>query len=102
MIRFLSLLFFSPLISFSQFLSNPSFEGPNAYSIPPPGWFSCGDYSTPDTQPTLVTGWNFTKAASNGNTYLSLITRGTAGSLTDNLTEACGTQLLRSLRKDSC
>src|SRR6478736_6691582 len=103
MIRFLlSFQFFlSPLCLLGQFLSNPSFEGTPGVSVAPPGWEPCGDYSTPDTQPINVyEGWNFTKTASKGNTYLGLVMRGSIGSVNDNLTEAAGTLLLSPLKKN--
>jgi gliding motility-associated-like protein len=86
-----------------QFFENPSFEGTPQFSSPPPGWFSCGDYSTPDTQPINdANTWNFTKKAFDGNTYLGLITRGSIGNENDNQAEAAGTKLLIPLKKNSC
>lgn len=92
---------FCPAFLFSQFLSNPSFEGTPAMSVSPPGWLPCGEYSTPDTQPVTI-GWNFSKNASEGNTYLGLVTRGNIGQINDNLTEAAGVQMIQPLEKNTC
>ncbi len=92
---------FLPGFLFAQYLSNPSFEGTPAMSASPPGWVPCGEYSTPDTQPINI-GWNFSKKASEGNTYLGLVTRGSIGQINDNLTEAAGVQLTQPLEKNKC
>jgi gliding motility-associated-like protein len=87
----------------SQFLQNPSFEGISGVSVSPPSWNACGDFSTPDTQPINSSpGWNFTKKALDGNTYLGLVMRGSGGFDNDNLTEAAGTKLLLPIKKNSC
>jgi gliding motility-associated-like protein len=85
-------------------VTNPSFEGPPTMSVPPPGWVSCGDYSTPDTHPidNGGIGWNFTKRAFDGNTYLGLVMRGSIGAVNDYLTEAAGNKLTTPLKKNSC
>lgn len=99
----LSFAFISSVVH-AQIVNNPSFEGPPAMSVPPPGWTSCGDYSTPDTHPIndAGVGWNFSKKAIDGNTYLGLVMRGSIGGVNDNLTEAAGTKLITPIKKNSC
>jgi len=82
----------------SQILSNPSFEGPNDASATPPSWFNCNESSTPDTQPGF---WNVYKSASQGNTYISLVTRGASGESNDNRIEAIGAELL-NIQSNTC
>jgi len=55
-----------------QFLTNPSFEGTPGISTPPPSWVPFDAYSTPDTDPLACD--NF--LASDGETYLTLVSRG--------------------------
>ena len=55
-----------------QFLKNPSFEGPPGISLAPPSWEAYDVYSTPDTDPISCDQ----HAASEGETYLTLVTRG--------------------------
>ncbi len=55
-----------------QYFANPSFEGDPGISVSPPSWQPFEPYSTPDTEPIGCD--NYT--ASNGSTYLTLITRG--------------------------
>jgi gliding motility-associated-like protein len=73
----------SSLNLFGQIIDNPSFEGPQGSTSPSP-WFACNSFSTPDTQPG---SWGVTKAASDGNTFISLVTRA------DNTVEAIGAKL---------
>jgi len=61
---------------FGQYLSNPSFEGPPGPSSPPPHWHPCNEFSTPDTQPGA---WEITAPASDGETYMGMVTRGEGG-----------------------
>src|SRR5687767_3135617 len=96
--RFLILLFCATP-AFGQYLSNPSFEGTRQANIPPAPWTPCNDYSTPDTQPGF---WGINFSPSNGNSYISLFTRGVGGFLNDGMVEGIGTPLARSLKKDSC
>ncbi|MEI6765739.1 MAG: PKD domain-containing protein [Bacteroidota bacterium] len=51
-------------------VNNPSFEGPQAPHITPPGWDICMPGVTPDTQPG---SWGITLPPSNGNSYLGLV-----------------------------
>lgn len=55
-----------------QFFSNPSFEGPPGIAVAPPSWHAFDEYSTPDTNPVTCD----TSLASDGETYLTLVTRG--------------------------
>jgi gliding motility-associated-like protein len=80
----------------AQIISNGSFEGTPQQDNPPEDWHSCNEFSTPDTQPG---SWEVRKAASDGNSYLGLVTRGNLGPYA-NHTEAAGTQLLKPLLKD--
>jgi gliding motility-associated-like protein len=82
-----------------QYLGNPSFEGPLAAGVPPPSWKSCLEWSTPDTQPGT---WEITLPPSNGNSYVSIVTRGLGGYANDGFGEAIGTQLLIPLQSKSC
>jgi gliding motility-associated-like protein len=84
---------------FGQYFSNPSFEGPLATGVPPPSWKSCLDWSTPDTQPGT---WEITLPPSNGNSYVSMVTRGLGGYANDGFSEAIGTQLLLPLQPKHC
>jgi gliding motility-associated-like protein len=85
--------------AFTQFLSNPSFEGTPMMSVPPPGWKACNLYSSPDTQPG---SFYITKPASHQQSYLSLFARGSVGYITDNIPEAAGTRLLKPLKSKVC
>jgi gliding motility-associated-like protein len=68
----------------AQIVNNASFEGTPQMGIPPAPWFPCNPSSSPDTQPG---SWGVTTSASNGNTFISLVTRG------DNTMEAIGSKL---------
>lgn len=84
---------------FSQFISNPSFEGPIGFSLLPPGWTVCDTMSTPDTEPYGENGVD--KPASNGNTYLTLVGR-TNPSPYAGHTEDVETKLLEPLLIGKC
>jgi len=86
-------------LCFAQIISNPSFEGQIGESTPPPDWFSCNTYSTPDTQPGI---WMVSKSASQGSTYISLVTRGRNKGVNDGYTEAVSTRLLENLQTNAC
>lgn len=60
----------------AQSLSNPSLEGVPQANVPPLGWGACNQFSTPDTQPGF---WRLNLPASDGRTYVSLVTRGNLG-----------------------
>jgi gliding motility-associated-like protein len=100
MLRLLAFTCFAVVPCYGQqYLSNPSFEGPLAMGVPPPGWKSCLDWSTPDTQPGT---WEITLPPSNGNSYVSIVTRGLGGYANDGFSEAIGTQLLIPLQPQGC
>ena len=84
--------------AFSQFIRNPSFEGNTGMSTVPPGWSVCDEYSTPDTQPGVC---EENDNATDGNTYLSLLTRGNLGPYAGHC-EDIQTQLLEPLIKGEC
>jgi len=84
---------------YSQYISNPSFEGTTGMSMLPSGWTVCDTFSTPDTGPT--TAINNTYTASAGSSYIILISRGTISPYAYH-TEDCETQLLQPLLKDKC
>jgi gliding motility-associated-like protein len=82
-----------------QQLYNGGLEGPPQKDFPPPDWLPCKYNSTPDTHPDDVL--YVTVPASEGNTYLGLVTRGRWGDY-KNSTEACGTSLTEPLRAGAC
>lgn len=55
-----------------QFFANPSFEGPPGIDTLPPSWQPFDEYSTPDTEPLDCDYFT----ASDGLTYITLVTRG--------------------------
>jgi gliding motility-associated-like protein len=57
---------------YGQYFSNPSFEGPPGIATPPPSWEPFDEHATPGTEPLSCD--HFT--ASEGQTYLTLVTRG--------------------------
>lgn len=71
-----SFAFYSIASADAQTILNPSFEGDPRESIPPSNWAGCHEFSTPDTQPGF---WEVTKNASNGSSYIGLVTRGNLG-----------------------
>jgi gliding motility-associated-like protein len=83
---------------YSQYLSNPSFEGQPEHSVLPSGWGICDENSTPDTQPGIA---NTNLAPADGNTYISLVVRGFIHSY-PGTKEDCITTLLKPLLKDKC
>ena len=62
---------------FGQYIPNQSFEGTPGFSVYPPLWEPCDSLSTPDTGPVSKT--HITQSASDGDTYLVLVTRGDHG-----------------------
>ena len=53
-----------------------SFEDNPQENIPPYPWFPSSEFSTPDTQPGF---WEVLEPASDGATYIGLVTRGNLG-----------------------
>ncbi len=74
-------------------LDNPSFEDVPRVAQPPQGWYDCGfaGESPPDVQPNA--GFEVTKPAVNGSTYLGLVVRD------NNTWEAVGQRLHSPLIK---
>lgn len=81
-----------------QYITNPSLEGSPQMHVAPAGWLPCDDKSTPDTQPGI---WGHSKPASDGNTYLSMVTRGNWGGNALS-TEDIQTELLSPLNSLEC
>ncbi|HMR42469.1 MAG TPA: gliding motility-associated C-terminal domain-containing protein [Saprospiraceae bacterium] len=95
-------LFFQILTCLGQeiiHLRNPSFEDMPRNSVPPKGWSDCRSFygeTPPDTQPLGLNGFNVTKAAYDGDTYLGMVVR-------DNGTwESVGQQLSSPLKAGVC
>ncbi len=84
---------FQSLLSFGQYLPNPSFENVAGQNLTPFYWYKCHEYSTPDTQPGY---WGVQSKASDGNTFTNLITRGNDGPYR-NTAEDMGTILTQKL-----
>lgn len=80
-------------------LRNPSFEDMPRNSVPPKGWSDCRSFygeTPPDTQPLGLNGFNVTKVAYDGDTYLGMVVR-------DNGTwESVGQQLSSPLKAGVC
>ncbi len=93
----LILLLFFPEMLFAQYLSNPSLEGPPGIAISPPDWLPFSMGSTPDTEPLACD--DFT--ASHGETYLTLVARGSSG-LKPNSQENSQTSLVLPLVVGGC
>jgi gliding motility-associated-like protein len=83
----------------AQLIPNGSFEGEPIASTPPPNWYPCNLYSSPDTQPG---SWSVTTPASEGNTYISLVTRGEVGSIGDGTVEAIAVNTSKLLLPKTC
>lgn len=81
----------------AQYLSNSSFEGLPGLTLSPPDWVPFDLYSTPDTEPLECD--DFT--ASDGDTYITLVARGSQSSY-PNTAENCQAQLLQPLEAGSC
>ncbi len=78
------------------YLENASFEGRSRPGAAPEGWADCGQpqESPPDIQP--YGGFNVTRPAQDGKTYVGMVTR-------DNKTwEAISQRLTSSLEKGNC
>lgn len=93
----LLVIFFSLILisgSFAQIsLDNPSFEGEAEDATMPRGWLQCKLGTTPDILPG---SWGVYNEASDGETYMGLITR------SDKTWESIGQRLSRPLEKDIC
>ncbi|MBR9922697.1 MAG: hypothetical protein GYB31_17845 [Bacteroidetes bacterium] len=83
-----------PFIGISQStLVNPSFEGTPQDAETPVGWFECAAYTTPDILPGY---WGVYTEASDGETYIGLITR------EDGTYESIGQRLSQPLKAKEC
>lgn len=74
-------------------LQNSSFEDEPADATMPMGWFACQDATTPDILPGY---WGVYAEASEGDTYVGLITRG------NGTYESIGQRLPNKLEKAGC
>ncbi|MBL4625097.1 MAG: hypothetical protein JKY42_08165, partial [Flavobacteriales bacterium] len=83
----------------AQYVPNGSFEGRIGMERIPDGWVPCDWLSTPDTHP--ASRFNVDQEASDGETYLGLVTRGGLGPYKHTY-ETIGCQLLDALLIDSC
>ncbi|MEN8203244.1 MAG: gliding motility-associated C-terminal domain-containing protein [Bacteroidota bacterium] len=82
----------------AQYLANPSFEGPPGIGISPPDWLPFDPASTPDTEPLNCDNY----PASDGDTYITLVARGSGSPDNPNTVENCQTQLTQSLNAGEC
>ena len=73
--------------------SNPSFEGEPADATVPIGWLPCQEGTTPDILPGF---WGVYQEASEGDTFVGLITRA------DGTWESITQRLEQSLKRDEC
>ena len=74
-------------------LQNSSFEDEPADATMPQGWFACQDATTPDILPGY---WGVYSEASEGDTYVGLITRG------NGTFESIGQRIPQKLEKGIC
>ncbi|NJK84417.1 MAG: hypothetical protein HC912_12160 [Saprospiraceae bacterium] len=75
------------------YLSNTSFEGQPDDATIPVGWFAC----TPSTTPDILPGpWGVYQEATEGDTYMGLITRG------DGTFESIGQRLPKAIKAKEC
>lgn len=92
-----SIAFFLCYSALSVFGQNPvenaSFEGEAQDATTPVRWHECSDETTPDILPGF---WGVTTEASDGDTYMGLITRDIG------TWEAVGQRLQQPLQKDYC
>lgn len=74
-------------------LNNPSFEDTPSDATVPMGWFECVEYTTPDILPGF---WGVYNEASDGETYVGMITR-------ENKTwEGIGQRLSKPMKAEQC
>jgi gliding motility-associated-like protein len=82
----------------AQYLENPSFEGPPGIALTPPDWLPFDTPSTPDTEPLVCDDF----PASDGETYITLVARGSGNSVNPNTVENCQAHLTESLLAGEC
>ncbi len=75
------------------YLSNTSFEGEPDDATIPVGWFACADGTTPDILPGP---WGVYQEATEGDTYMGLITR------SDGTFESIGQRLPSPMKANEC
>ncbi len=90
---FIIILLFSVSVSGQIKLDNPSFEDEPSDATVPHGWWACEDMTTPDIFPGF---WGVHEEASDGDTYVGLITR------PNNSWESIGQRFSEPLKKDNC
>lgn len=95
---FITILLLQTGLSSAQFLSNPSFEGPPGIGLTPPDWLPFDPGSTPDTEPLNCDNY----PASEGETYITLVARGSGSEDSPNTVENCQAALLQSLEAGFC
>lgn len=94
---FIILLTFVPFSKAQSIFLNDGFEGTPTLGTPPPNWRNCNDgNSSGDTQPGF---FNNFKEASEGNSYLSLVTRGVG---TPGTVETVWARLIKPFEKNKC
>jgi gliding motility-associated-like protein len=93
----LILLLCFPVLVSAQYLENPSFEGPRGIALTPNGWSPFGLHSTPDTEPLNCDVFK----ASDGDTYLTLVARGSE-SQWPGVSEQCQAMLIEPLLQGMC
>lgn len=88
-------LIFAPILVFTQtiYLNNASFEGTPQDATVPAGWFPCELGTTPDILPGF---WGVYQEASEGETFVGLITR------EDGSWESIGQRLSKPLKAEGC
>jgi hypothetical protein len=75
------------------YLNNPSFEEEPSDATTPMGWFACTEGTTPDILPGF---WGVYNEASDGKTYLGIITRA------NNTWESIGQRVSSYFKKNDC
>jgi hypothetical protein len=89
----LPLLFCIPTVSAQPTLLNPSFEGDPQDATVPVAWHPCALGTTPDILPGV---WGVYTEASEGDTFVGLITRD------DGSFESIGQRLISPLKQNEC
>ena len=94
-IAIITSILLSPILILSQsiYLNNASFEGVPQDATIPAGWFGCELGTTPDILPGA---WGVYQEASEGDTYVGLITRD------DGTWESIGQRLSSPLKAKDC
>lgn len=95
---FFTILLLQMGVSSGQYLSNPSFEGPPGIGITPPEWQPLDPVSTPDTEPLDCDDF----PASEGETFITLVARGSGSTDSPNTVENCQAALLQPLEAGLC